>query len=88
MFKSTAAILIAACLLLSACGEQETPATENTAPENETVSTGPSEGSNTSNVVKDDQPSTKDSLAQTQEQETDQETTEDKKNNTLRRRII
>ncbi|WP_433707104.1 polysaccharide deacetylase family protein [Paenibacillus illinoisensis] len=79
MFKSTAAILIAACLLLSACGEQETPATENTASENETVSTGPSEGSNTSNVVKDDQPSTKDSLAQTQEQETDQETTEDKK---------
>ncbi|WJH28669.1 polysaccharide deacetylase family protein [Paenibacillus sp. CC-CFT742] len=79
MFKTTAAILIAACLLLSACGEQETPATENTAPENETVSTGPSEGSNTSNVVKDDQPSTKDSLAQTQEQETDQETTEDKK---------
>ncbi|MBY0220667.1 polysaccharide deacetylase family protein [Paenibacillus illinoisensis] len=79
MFKTTAAILIAACLLLSACGEQETPATENTAPENETVSTGPSEGSNTSNVVKDDQPSTKDSLAQTQEQETDQETTDDKK---------
>ncbi|MGG4481828.1 polysaccharide deacetylase family protein [Paenibacillus illinoisensis] len=79
MFKSTAAILIAACLLLSACGEQETPTTENTAPENETVSTGPSEGSNTSNAVKDDQPSTKDSLAQTQEQETDQETTEDKK---------
>lgn len=79
MFKTTAAILIAACLLLSACGEQETPATKNTAPENETVSTGPSEGSNTSNAVKDDQPSTKDSLAQTQEQETEQETTEDKK---------
>lgn len=79
MFKSTAAILIAACLLLSACGEQETPTTENTAPENETVSTGPSEGSNTSNAVKDDQPSTKDSLAQTHEQETDHETTEDKK---------
>ncbi|WP_416295207.1 polysaccharide deacetylase family protein [Paenibacillus illinoisensis] len=78
MFKTTAAILIAACLLLSACGEQETPTTENTAPENETVSTGPSEGSNTSNAVKDDQPSTKDSLAQTQEQETDQETTENK----------
>ncbi|MBE7682517.1 MULTISPECIES: polysaccharide deacetylase family protein [Paenibacillus] len=79
MFKTTAAILIAACLLLSACGEQETPATENTASENETVSTGPSEGSNTSNALEDDQPSTKDSLAQTQELETDQETTEEKK---------
>ncbi|WP_337032979.1 polysaccharide deacetylase family protein [Paenibacillus illinoisensis] len=79
MFKSTAAILIAACLLLSACGAQETPTTENTAPENETVTSVPSEESNTSNAVEDDLPSSQDSLEQTQEQETEQETTEDKK---------
>jgi peptidoglycan/xylan/chitin deacetylase (PgdA/CDA1 family) len=79
MFKTTAAILIAVCLLLSACGEQETPTTENTAPENETVSSVPSEESSTSNAVEDDLPSSQDSLEQTQEQETEQETTEDKK---------
>ncbi|WP_336780726.1 polysaccharide deacetylase family protein [Paenibacillus illinoisensis] len=75
MFKTTAAILISACLLLSACGEQETPTAENTAPENETVSSVPSEESKTSNAVEDDLPSSQDSLEQTQEQET----TEDKK---------
>jgi len=75
MLKTTAAILFAACLLLSACGEQDTPTTENTAPENETVSSAPSEESNTSNAVEDGLPSSQDSLEQTQEQET----TEDKK---------
>ncbi|PAD28500.1 MULTISPECIES: polysaccharide deacetylase family protein [Paenibacillus] len=79
MLKTTAAILFAACLLLSACGEQDTPTTENTAPENETVSSAPSEESNTSNAVEDGLPSSQDSLEQTQEQETEQETTEDKK---------
>ncbi|MGD0035191.1 polysaccharide deacetylase family protein [Paenibacillus illinoisensis] len=79
MLKTTAAILIAACLLLSACGEQETPTPENTAPENETVSSAPSEESNNSNAVEDGLPSSQDSLEQTQEQETEQETTEDTK---------
>ncbi|MEO2207187.1 polysaccharide deacetylase family protein [Paenibacillus pabuli] len=76
MFRTTAAILIAASLLLSACGTQEASTTENTAPENETVSSVPSEESNTSNM-KDNQTSTQDSLEQTEQQE--QEQTEDKK---------
>ena len=76
MFRTTAAILIAASLLLSACGTQEASTTKNTAPENETVSSVPSEESNTSNM-KDNQTSTQDSLEQTEQQE--QEPTEDRK---------
>jgi len=76
MFRTTAAILIAASLLLSACGTQEASTTENTAPENETVTSVPSGESNTPNM-KDNQTSTQDSLEQTEQQE--QEPTEDRK---------
>ncbi|PAF28812.1 polysaccharide deacetylase family protein [Paenibacillus sp. 7516] len=77
MFKTAAAILIAACLLLSACGEQETPTTENTTPEKETVSSVQSE-ENTSKAAEDDQSSTQDNLEQTDEKEQETEPTEDK----------
>ncbi|MCG7385820.1 polysaccharide deacetylase family protein [Paenibacillus sp. ACRRY] len=78
MFRTTATILIAACLLLSACGAQEATSNENTASEKETVSPVPSEES-ASNSVEDDESSTPDSLEQTEEKEQETEVTEDKK---------
>ncbi|MFS0871323.1 polysaccharide deacetylase family protein [Paenibacillus xylanilyticus] len=78
MFRTTAAFIIAASLLLSACGMQEDASTEKTTPENEPASTVQSGQNDSTETAETDQPNAQNNPELTDDKEPTEEKVEQK----------